>query len=243
MTIEELRTEANRLYCEEATPEAITQARELCLKAAEYKDVVSAVLLAGIVCDTCDYDEAKRWWSQAFDWNKANPTDEATDVVASAHARYADLLFFNYEELDPVPASYRHSAFDHYSEAIAMGCTDCRAPLGLLLYEGNWKPNSEPDIYAALKIWKEGMDDGSHECAFHYCTHFVRTGKSDQSIVDTPEALVRDDLDPYADACALLYQHYSRTGDDDLAADWLECGLDMYSDMCENIVNEERGEA
>ena len=242
MTTEELRTEANRLYFEVATPEAITQARELYLKAAEDKDVISAVSLGGIAIDTCDYDGAKHWWNLAFDWYMEHPSDEVVNYVAFAHARYGDMLNFNYEELDPVPDVYRHMACIHYTEAIELGCTDCRAALGNLLYEGNWMPNCDPDVKAALKMWKEGMDDGDQQCTLRYCAHFIDSGKSDQNIVDILEALVRDDDNSCADACALLYHHYSRIGDDDLAAEWLECGLDMGSEMCEDIVADEREE-
>ncbi len=231
MTTEELRNEAHRLYNEVATPEAFAEARKLYAMAADDKDVVSAVSLGAISFDIEDLEDAKKWWDNAFDWYKANPTEEAASHVAFAHARYGDLIMDA-----PASDADRRQAIVHYTTAIEMGCTDCRANLGLCMMEDG----SKPDVKGALEVWKKGMDEGDHQCAFRYCAHFVDNGKSDQAIVDILEALVRDEDDPCADACALLYYHYSRVGDDDLAAEWLECGLEMFSDMCEDIADEVR---
>ncbi len=95
---------------------------------------------------------------------------------------------------------------------------------------------------SALRQWKEGMEKGDRACAFKYCAHFVDSNKADDRIVEILEGLVRDEEDPCADACALLYRHYARIGDDDMAAEWLECGLDMRSEMCLDIVADERDE-
>ena len=240
MTTVEYRDEARRLYYDDGTPEACAKARDLFLKAAEDKDIISAVSLGGIAYDANDFEEAKSWWNQAFDWYKDNPSNEAADYVAFAHARFGDMHFYNYEERDPVPDFYRQSAVLHYTQALEMGCDSVRNELGQCLYEDDWMLGCKADINGALKVWKEGMEQGDHSCALRYCAYFIDNDTVDQRIIDILEGLVRDEEDPCADACALLYQHYAAIGEDELAVEWMECGIDMGSELMENILAEER---
>lgn len=106
--------------------------------------------------------------------------------------------------------------------------------------ENDRKRSAEADAKDSLEVWKAGMEAGDRQAAMRYCAHLIAGGKASQHTVDILEALVRDEDEPCADACALLYHYYSRTGDDDLAAEWLDCGLDMGSEMCEDIAAEER---
>lgn len=101
---------------------------------------------------------------------------------------------------------------------------------------------TEHSTEAALNKWKEGMEKGDRTCAFNYCAYFVDNNKADDRIVEILEELVRDEETPCEDACALLHRYYARIGDDELAAEWLECGLDMGSEMCLDIVADEREE-
>lgn len=240
MTTQEYRDEAKRLYFEDGTAEAIQKAKELFLKAAEDKDIESAVMLGGIAFDNNEYEETKKWWFKVFDWYKANPTDETTDYVSFAYAKFGDLLFYNYEEKDPVPESDRWAAYNFYIEALKMGNEDVRNELGLLYYEDNWFPGCTAEVNRALEMWKQGMENGDHRCALHYCAHFIDKDQVDQEIIDILEGLVRDEENPCADACALLYQYYSYIGNEDLATEWMECGLDMGSEMMEYMIAEER---
>lgn len=240
MTPHELCDEACRLYYEDGSDEARAQARELYLKAAEEKYIVSAVYLGGIAFDEGDYKASKRWWGDAFLWYGENPTEEAKGMVAYAHVQYGHIHFYNYEEIDPLPDFYRQMAVLQYMQGHEMGCDEGYDELGQCLYEDNWMPGCKADVEGALKTWQKGMEKGDQRCALHYCAHFIDNDLVDQDIIDLLEGLVRDEENPCADACALLYEYYSRIGDEALAAEWMECGLEMGSEMMQAFLDDER---
>lgn len=244
MTAQEYRQEAILLLegidCEPDREKAL----EYFHKGAEGKDLISAVNLGAVAFDDEDYEQALKWMNKAIEWHRNNSQEDEEEVpyVAFAYARIGDIYFYNYLDRDPVPDFFRQFAYINYFEAHKLGSTDVYNELGQCLYEEGWMPNCPAEPEAALKVWKEGMEAGSHMCALRYCAHFIDTDSVDQDIIDILEGLVRDEEDPCADACALLYQYYSREGNDELAAEWMECGLDMGSGLMQSMVEEEREE-
>lgn len=242
MTPQEYRQEAILLIegidCEPNREKALEYFR----KGAEGKDIISAVNLGAAAFDEEDYEQALEWMDKGVEWYKADPQEDAKDYIAFAYARIGDIYFYNFLERDPVPDFFRQYACINYTEAHLMGNSEVCNDLGQCLYEDEWMPGCKADIKGALEVWKEGMEAGSHICALRYCAHFIDTDNVDQEIIDILEGLVRDEEDPCADACALLYQYYSREGNEDLAAEWMECGLDMGSSLMQSIVDEEREE-
>ena len=241
MTPQEYRQEAILLLegidCEPDREKALEYFR----KGAEGKDVISAVNLGAVAFDEEDYEQALKWMNKALEWHKADAQEDGEDVayVAYAYARIGDIYFYNYLGKDPVPDFFRQFAYINYFEAHKLGSTDVYDELGQCLYEDEWMPGCKANIQGALKVWKEGLEAGSHMCALRYCAHFIDTDSVDQEIIDILEGLVRDEENPCADACALLYQYYSREGNDELAAEWMECGLDMGSGLMQSMVEEE----
>ena len=86
MTTEQYREEGFRLYDED-----IEKAVECLKKAAEDKDVPSAVALAGYYYDEeDDYETAKEWLEKAFKWNKkSEKTKEFSSYIALGHTNKA----------------------------------------------------------------------------------------------------------------------------------------------------------
>lgn len=242
MTPEEYRNQGINLLegidCESDRDAAI----EAFKKGAKGKDVICAVNLGAIAYDEEKYQEAVDWWTHAFEWYKAHPDEGAKDFVTLAHARLGDMYFYNHMNTVPVPDDYLRLATLHYAEAKGLGDMDICNELGMCYYGNHSLPNGSTDIEAALRIWQEGMDAGNHNCALHYCAHFIDNNQVDQDIVDLLEEMVRDEDDPCADACALLYKYYSQEGDEELAADWMECGMDMGSELLQSMLEEEREE-
>ena len=242
MTAEEYRNQGINLLegigCEADRDAAIEAFR----KGAEGNDVISAVNLGAIAYDEEKYREAVDWWSQAFAWYKAHPDEGAKEFITLAHSRLGDMYFYNYMNTKPVPDDNLRLATLHYSEAKELGDMDVCNELGMCYYGNHSLPNGSADVAAALRIWQEGMAVGNHECAIHYCAHFIDNNQVDPEIVDLLEELVRDEDDPCADACALLYKYYSQEGNEELAADWMECGMDMGSELLQNMLEEEREE-
>lgn len=109
--------------------------------------------------------------------------------------------------------------------------------LGMCYFNG-WGTNK--DEVMATFVWKEGMDDGDKDCALHYYVWQVENYKADENTVAGLEALVNDPKEPNADACAVLYEYYSNEGDEDKAWEWREKGLEMGSEIMQDMVDEEK---
>lgn len=242
MTPQEYRQEAILLMEGGDNESNREKALEYFHKGAEGKDIISAINLAALAYDEEDYEQALEWMDKGVEWYKADPQEDAKDYIAFAYARIGDIYFYNFLERDPVPDFFRQYACINYTEAHLMGNSEVCNELGQCLYEDEWMPGCKADVKSALEMWKEGMAAGSQQCALRYCAHFIDTDNVDQEIIDILEGLVRDEENPCADACAVLYQYYSREGNDELAAEWMECGLDMGSELMQSMVEEEREE-
>lgn len=109
--------------------------------------------------------------------------------------------------------------------------------LGMCYFNG-WGTNK--DEVMATFVWKEGMDGGDKYCALHYYVWQVESYKADESTVAGLEALVNDPDEPNADACAVLYEYYSNEGNEDKAWEWRDKGLEMGSEIMQNMVDDEK---
>lgn len=124
-------------------------------------------------------------------------------------------------------------------EAYAAGNRQILEELGLCLFNG-W--GTDQDVDLAVKIWKEGLDLGDKYSALHYYVWQVENDKADEKTVEGLEALVNDPEEPQPNACAVLYEYYSREGDEDKAWEWREKGLDMGSEVMQDMVDDEKEE-
>lgn len=130
-------------------------------------------------------------------------------------------------------------AFEPLHNAYLGGNKGILEELGMCYFNGWGTPADENK---AATIWKEGLDLGDKACALHYYVWQVDNDKADELTVQGLESLVNDHEDPNADACAVLYQYFSNEGDEDKAWEWREKGLDMGSELMQNMVDEEKEE-
>lgn len=160
MTTEQYREEGFRLYDED-----IEKAVECLKKAAEDKDVPSAVALAGYYYDEeDDYETAKEWLEKAFKWNKkSEKTKEFSSYIALAHTLMGQILY--YDEFEP------SMAFIEFAKGAEQGHANAYEYLGLLLYEGDFTHDGNPDVNGALDFWQKGMEEGDEGCTELYEEH------------------------------------------------------------------------
>ena len=109
-----------------------------------------------------------------------------------------------------------------------------------LLYGEDCIPLGTPEDNNAVKVWKEGMEEGDQRCTLHFCVYQIDNDLADETTIATLEGLVNDPDNPCADACAILYQYYMIQDDDDMAVKWMERGLDMDSELMQYFLYEER---
>ena len=123
------------------------------------------------------------------------------------------------------------------NQAYAAGNRTVREELGLCIYNG-WGIDKSEDV--AVMIWKEGLDHGDKYCALHYYVWQVENDKVDRNTIPGLEALANDPVEPIANACAVLNQYYTWEGDEDKAWEWREKGLEMGSELMQQLVDEEK---
>ncbi len=107
------------------------------------------------------------------------------------------------------------------------------------LYNGD---GCEADKARARELFLKAADGGDQMSILRYCNSLIERDQADESTVEILENLVRDEENPCADACAILYTYYSRLGDEEMAAEWMECGLEMGSELMQSILDDEREE-
>ena len=132
-----------------------------------------------------------------------------------------------------------NKAFKPLFQAYLAGNTNILEELGMCHFNG-WGTNQ--DEIMAVVMWRKGMVQGDKACALHHYVWEVENDRADEKTVAGLEALVNDPEDPNADAAAVLYQYYMNIGDEDNAAIWREKGLEMGSEIMEDIVAAEEEE-
>ena len=119
------------------------------------------------------------------------------------------------------------------------GNRDILEELGMCYFNGWGTPQ---DDNMACLMWRTGMELGNKYCTLHYYVWEVENDRADEKTAAGLEALVNDPEDPQVEACAVLYEYYSREGDEDKAWEWREKGLELGSEIMQGIVEDEKEE-
>ena len=160
MTPEEFRNEGYRIYEED-----MEKAVSLFKKAAEAKDIPAGLALATYYYEEeFDCDVAKDWLEKALAWYEelGNP-GELAEYIAFGHYLKGQILYQS--ELNYA------GAWIEFTKAVDSGYAEAYAPMGTMLYEGDWTPDGNPDVNGAVALWKKGMELGDDKCRQLYQEH------------------------------------------------------------------------
>lgn len=207
------------------------------------KSIPAATYLGLEACEQEDYKEARKYFEKALKWYEAQDVVSAVEDVAYAAEAYYFLGLIcldglDGEEPDPeVGAAY-----------IILALVECsyypaREMAGLMCYEGLFPPDDDSTAeQEAMKIWKEGMDEGDRRCTFRWCATKVENEEADEEVIGKLKALAQDEDDPIADAAAVLYSYYWAEGMEDEAWKWRDKAEEMESPLMQALIDEEAEE-
>ena len=240
MTNVELRDEGFRLYDEGKTDEA----RALFVRGAEQGDAVSAGLVAALAYDSDNYSEARKWYAKAFElYEAAGRPQEDAGYIGFDHFMVGKLFYLNLEEEDERPESEKHQiAFLHFLKAYEMGNTECRELLGYCFYNGDGNPEGYSEPEKAVKIWREGMAEGDRQCLLRLGIHQLENDCMEEETIDMLTAAATDEENPLPDACAVVREYFMREGEEELAEEYENLGLELGSELLQSILDNEKEE-
>lgn len=159
MTPEEYRVEGFCYYDND-----IEKALECFKKAAESKDILSAITLAIYYHDKVeDNDTAMEWLDKTIEWyTEAGEPEDIREFVSEAYYLKGQMLYD-----DEMP----YDAWDYLDKAEQMGNTNAYIEMGFFFYEGYGSDDEKPNVAAALELWKQGMEKGNKYCKDIYMNH------------------------------------------------------------------------
>ena len=171
MTPEEYRNEGYRIYEED-----MEKAVSLFKIAADAKDIPAAFALASYYYDEeSDDSAATEWLEKAFKWFKElGSPNELEEYMAFGHYMKGMIEYqcnLNYAD-----------AWIEFTRAVDAGYAEAYAPMGTMLYEGDWTADGDPDVNGALGLWKEGMELGDDHCRSLFEEHLSEMVKAPKTI-------------------------------------------------------------
>ena len=166
-------------------------------------------------------------------WKEAGKPEDCKELYAIAESYIGQCYYYGWDVEKDLKKS-----FGPLLKGYLAGNRAILEELGMCYFNG-W--GTKQDEVMAVFVWKQGMEvEGDRRCTLHYYVWQVENDKVDDKTVPGLEALVNDPDDPIADACAVLYQYYSNEGDEDKAWEWRDKGLEMGSEIMQDMVDEEK---
>ena len=158
MTTEEYRDEGIRLYEED-----MEKAVEYLIKAAEEKDIIAAIALAGYYYDEEGEDDiAKEWLKKAFKWyDEAGKPEDLKDYYAIAETLMGKII---YESISYYDFPKAIDALKHFNNAANNGDNNALAYIGKFFFDGYDTPDASPSYLEAFDIWRQGAEKGDEMC-------------------------------------------------------------------------------
>lgn len=169
--------------------------------------------------------------------NNGEPEDcREQYAIALAHA--GRVLYWGWDNME----KDERMAFPFLLSAYELGNTNALEELGLGYYNGFSSPDGAPEKDKAMAVWEKGMEAGDNSCTFRWCIEKVNNDEADADVIARLEAIATDRENPIPDACAVLYYHYNREGEDGKAEQWREKGLDLGSEFMQQLIDDEKEE-
>lgn len=158
MTTEEYREEGLRLYDED-----MAKAVECFKKAAEGKDITSAIALAGYYYDEEGDDKiANEWLKKAFRWYKEAGKPEEYKYLYAIGETLAGRMI--YESISYYDFPKAIDALEHFNAAADNGNDNALAYIGKFFFDGYDTPDASPSYKEAFDIWRQGAEKGDQMC-------------------------------------------------------------------------------